>query len=99
MIDKDKMGKVIEDRCCELAGEFAKQVAIKHMKLQFRLGVLNRYVEIAGTSRYKHLDEEGCLEESGCFLGDCYKEQVTDGINSINLDGDIVEGIQVLKFK
>jgi hypothetical protein len=51
---------------------------------------MDKYVRTANT-HFRNLDEEGCLEQGGFILGKSYKELVIKGINSIDLNGDIVE--------
>lgn len=97
MITEERMKEVVMEKACELAGEFAKKVAIDHMKHAFQGGLMARYVSVAN-SENKNLNEEGCLKKGGFELGDSYKALVVKGINSIDLDGDIVEGFQVVKW-
>jgi hypothetical protein len=98
VIKLKKMTKLIMEDACEKAGEFAKQTAINHMKIQFQKSeLMEKYVKVAN-EHHMNLNEEGCLKLQGCNLGDTYKALVVKGINSINLDGTIVEDFQVIHW-
>lgn len=97
MVTKKRMEEVILDRACELAGEYAKKVAINHMKHHMKHGLVDRYVNIANTI-HKDLSEEECLEKGGFELELSYMAMVDAGINSIDLNGEVIEGFSLIKF-